>query len=173
MGRAPGTSSFEPLTHLQQLTGVRLDLEGLAAGRERRRRELLPDRLMPGADALLAAARSRGVATAIVTSNHRDNVLAHLARAGCEHPWDAVVCADGEPLRGKPRPTLYLEALQLLGLAAGEAVAFEDSPNGVAAAKAAGLRCLVVPNDVTRGAAGLDAGDAMLASLADFALQDE
>jgi HAD superfamily hydrolase (TIGR01509 family) len=113
------------------------------------------------------------VATAIVTSNHRDNVLAHLARAGCEHPWDAVVCADGEPLRGKPRPTLYLEALQLLGLAAGEAVAFEDSPNGVAAAKAAGLRCLVVPNDVTRGAAGLDAGDAMLASLADFALQDE
>src|SRR5262249_45356871 len=132
MGRPPGSSAFDPLAELERLTGERFDRAAILAERDARRRTMLPHHLMPGAAELLAGARARGLKTAIVTSNALANVRAHLARAGSTHPFDAIVCADGDPALGKPSPTLYLEALEVLGLEAGEAVAIEDSPNGVA-----------------------------------------
>jgi beta-phosphoglucomutase-like phosphatase (HAD superfamily) len=63
---------------------------------------------------------------------------------------------------------MYLEALDVLGVEADEAVVFEDSPNGVAAARAAGIYVVAVPNDVTRDF-GLDDADLVLDSLADLA----
>ncbi len=52
--------------------------------------------------------------------------------------------------RTKPDPALYRRALHCLGVDPSEAVALEDSPNGALAAKRAGLKCIVVPNSVTR-----------------------
>ena len=46
-------------------------------------------------------------------------------------------------------PNIYVAALAALGVEASDAIAFEDSPNGIAAAKAAGLYCVAVPNPVT------------------------
>ncbi|MGH3000762.1 MAG: HAD family hydrolase, partial [Gaiellaceae bacterium] len=69
--------------------------------------------------------------------------------------------------RSKPRPDLYLEACDLIGVPAAEAIAFEDSPNGVRAAQAAGIFCVAVPNDVTRGL-GLQEADLVLDSLSDL-----
>ena len=66
---------------------------------------------------------------------------------------------------------LYLEALERLGLSADEAVAFEDSPNGIAAAKAAGIRCIAVPNPVT-SELDLSGADVILRSLAECELDD-
>jgi hypothetical protein len=123
---------------------------------------------MAGAAAFLAGARERGLKTAIVTSNSLPNVRAHLARAGSTHRFDAIVSADGDPERGKPRPTLYLEALRELGVAAAESIAFEDSPNGVAAAKAAEIYTIAVPSEMTRGAPGLEAADRTIGSLAEL-----
>ena len=51
-------------------------------------------------------------------------------------------------------------------------MALEDSPNGIAAAKAAGLACIAVPNLVTRGADGLQAADRLLDSLEQVDLDD-
>jgi HAD superfamily hydrolase (TIGR01509 family) len=170
VGRPPGSSAFDPGEHLRTIATVDMDRARLREVREIRRRELLPDQLMPGAAQLLSDARRRGVRTAIVTSNSRPRIDEHLARARCEHPWDAIVCADGDVRRGKPRPDLYLEAMELLAVSAAEAVAFEDSPNGVTAAKAAGLACVAVPNAITRGAAGLERGDLMVGSLAEVSL---
>ena len=65
------------------------------------------------------------------------------------------------------QPHLIAGQLELLGVAAAEAVAFEDSPNGVRAARAAGIFCVAVPNEVTR-ALGLDEADLVLDSLADL-----
>ena len=172
MGRPPGTSAFEPLAHLVELTGARLDPTPTLQARARRRDALFPRELLPGAEALLARARAEGLRTAIVSSNHRLRVLEHLARAGVAPDFDAIVTADGDPVRGKPSPTLYLEALDRLAVAAPDAIAFEDSPNGVAAAKAAGLYCIAVPNALTAGAAGLERADLTLASLADFRLPE-
>ena len=168
IGRPPGASGFDPLTELERLTGERFDREAVLAARDARRHVMLPDHLMPGADALLAGARAAGLETAIVTSNSLVNVERHLARAGSTHRFDAIVCAEGDPVRGKPAPTLYLEALERLGLHAAEAIALEDSPNGVAAARGAGLYCIAVPNEITRGAPGLEAADRTIGSLTDL-----
>jgi HAD superfamily hydrolase (TIGR01509 family) len=157
IGRPPGSSSFDPVSELERLTGDRVDRHAVLADRDARRQTMLPHHLMPGADALLAGAQAAGIKTAIVTSNSLVNVEGHLARAENTHRFDVIVCADGDPLRGKPAPTLYLEALERLGLGADEAIAFEDSPNGVAAAQAAGLYCIAVPSEITRGAPGLEA----------------
>ncbi len=81
-----------------------------------------------------------------------------------------IITADGDAARGKPSPALYLEALGDLGVPAERAVAFEDSPNGVRSAKAAGLYVVAVPNWLTEGASGLEQADEVLASLADYAL---
>jgi HAD superfamily hydrolase (TIGR01509 family) len=170
MGRPPGVSGFDPLAHLERLAGVRLDAGATHQALARRRAALFPDALIAGAAELLAVARARSIRTAIVSSNDRESVLRHLARAGVPPDFDAIVTADGDPARGKPSPTLYLEALARLDVAAADAVAFEDSPNGVAAAKAAGLYTVAVPNALTRGAPGLERADETLRSLADYAL---
>jgi HAD superfamily hydrolase (TIGR01509 family) len=170
IGRASGEASFDAAAHLQLIAGVELDRDELIAGRAARKRSLLPDTLMPGVAELLHSARARGLRLAIVTSEYRERVLDQLERIGYRAPWDAIVSADGDAERGKPNPTLYLEALAELDLDATQAIAFEDSPAGVAAAKASGLRCVVVPNSITRGAEGLDAGDLVIDSLADVTL---
>ena len=92
---------------------------------------------------------------------------AHLGRLERAEHFDAIVTADGDRGRAKPQPTLYLEALSELGLDTDEAVAFEDSTNGVRAAKAAGLFCVAVPNGITAGMA-LDDADLLVPSLAEL-----
>src|SRR3954451_306034 len=106
-----------------------------------------------------------------IDHSSRDRVLAHLGRVGVTHDWDAIVCADGDGTQGKPRPTLYPEALDVLGVDGREAIAFEDSPNGVRAAKAAGLFCVAVPNPITATLA-LDEADLIVESLEDVSLAD-
>ena len=170
MGRPPGSSGFDPLVHLEELAAPGLDPALTEAERHRRRDELFPHELIDGAGELLADARARGIRTAIVSSNHRDRIHEHLARAGQEADFDAIITADGDAQRGKPSPTLYLEALEVLGVEAGRAVAFEDSPNGVRSAKAAGLYVVAVPNWLTEGASGLERADEILGSLADYVL---
>ncbi len=93
----------------------------------------------------------------------------HLDRLEEATGWDAICTADRDPARAKPAPVLYLEALEQLGVPADEAVAFEDSPNGVLAAKAAGVFCVAIPNEVTRELGLEEAGaDLVLDSLADL-----
>ena len=71
----------------------------------------------------------------------------------------------------KPDPALYLLALEKLGVAADEAIAFEDSPPGVLAAKRAGLYCIAVPNSLTKDLP-LHHADRLLSSLEEFDLDD-
>jgi beta-phosphoglucomutase-like phosphatase (HAD superfamily) len=70
----------------------------------------------------------------------------------------------------KPAPDLYLSVVDEMGISVQEAVALEDSPIGIAAAKAAGLFCIAVPNEVTSHT-NLDAADLRIASLAELSLQ--
>lgn len=158
--------TFDSIGHLEAL-GVELDRETVAERRRRRRDELLAEReLHDGVGDYLDEAVRRGLKTAIVTSSNRDWVVGHLARFGRDEGWDAIVCADGDERRAKPDPALYLEALDRLGVAAAEAIAFEDSPNGVRAATTAGIFCVAVPNSLTRGL-DLSVADLVIESLAD------
>jgi HAD superfamily hydrolase (TIGR01509 family) len=147
-----------------------LDREELDEWRRAREYELVDlEQLRPGVEALLAEARERDLRTAIVSSSDNWWIERHLGRLGRNTGWDAIIAANGDVGRAKPAPTLYLDALRLLGLSASEAIAFEDSPNGVRAAKAAGLYCIAVPNPITETLA-LDEADVVVESLEDVSL---
>ena len=156
---------WDPLETLEELVGP-VDRTALRERRLERELELGEiEQLRPGVLDYLEEADRRGLATAIVSSSPAWWVEWHLGRLERAEQFDAIVTADGDESRAKPRPTLYLEALERLGLRANEAVAFEDSPNGVRAAKAAGLFCVAVPNGVT-AALALDEADVLVPSLA-------
>lgn len=89
------------------------------------------------------------VPVAIVSGAFRAEIEPVLEGAGLGGLFAHLVAAD-DVARGKPHPEAYLKALALLGLAAGEAIALEDSEAGVAAAKAAGVRCLAVAGTMPR-----------------------
>jgi HAD superfamily hydrolase (TIGR01509 family) len=163
---------FDPFAHLEALVGQPLDREELMARRRAREFELIDlEDLRPGVEEYLAEARKRGLRTAVVSSSSQDWVENNLQRLDRLDHWDAIVTADGDPSRAKPQPTLYLEALSKLGIGSDEAVAFEDSPNGVRAATRAGLVCVAVPNPVTATLA-LDEADIVVETLADLPFAD-
>ncbi|HET7573389.1 MAG TPA: HAD-IA family hydrolase [Gaiellaceae bacterium] len=160
--------AWDPMEHLEELVGEPLERDALNERRFAHELALIEaEELRPGIGDYFAFVRERGLLRAIVSSASRRWIDMHLHRLEQAVGWDAICTADRDASRAKPAPTLYLEALELLGVTAGEAVAFEDSPNGVAAAKAAGIFCVAVPNDVTRDL-GLDAADLVLDSLADL-----
>jgi beta-phosphoglucomutase-like phosphatase (HAD superfamily) len=103
--------------------------------------------LRPGVAGYLAEAVRLGLPLAIASSATGDWVAGNLHRLGTREAFTVV--ATGDAHAPKPAPDTYLAALAGLGVPAGEAVAFEDSPAGVAAAKAAGMFCVAVPNAVT------------------------
>lgn len=103
--------------------------------------------LRPGVAALIAAARAAGRPVAVATTTSRPNVEA-LARACFGRPATAVfdvIAAGDEVGAKKPAPDVYLLALARLGLPAADCLAFEDSAAGLAAARAAGIACIVAP----------------------------
>jgi beta-phosphoglucomutase family hydrolase len=118
---------------------------------------------MPGLYRLLDAVEKRGVPHAVATSSPSLYAAAVLREIGVAERFDVLVTGDMVE-RGKPAPDIYLAAAERLGTPASACLALEDSPNGVQAAKAAGLCCLAVPNEMT---AALDLGgaDAVFESL--------
>jgi HAD superfamily hydrolase (TIGR01509 family) len=87
---------------------------------------------------------------AIVTSCRRRHFEVMHASTRLEEFFEFVLAREDYG-RAKPDPEPYLLALERLGLTADQCVAIEDSERGLAAARAAGLRCLVIPNEMTRG----------------------
>lgn len=154
--------------HLEELIGEPLDRDVWNERRYAHELSLLEaEELRPGILDYLAYAHQNGLKRAIVSSASRRWIDMHLERLEQSVGWDTIVTADRDASRAKPNPTMYLEALDALGVAADEAVVFEDSRNGVRAAKAAGIFVVGVPNDVTR-AYGLEEADVVVDSLAEL-----
>jgi HAD superfamily hydrolase (TIGR01509 family) len=160
------------LDELDALLDVPCDRDAVTAGRVARERELLElEPLRPGIRDYLDDARRLGLRTGIVSSASRSWVDMNVERLEIADVWAVVVCADADTSRCKPSPALYLEALELLGVEAHEAIAIEDSPNGIAAARAAGIYCVAFPNDVTT-ALDLSEADRVVDSLEAVPLGD-
>ena len=101
--------------------------------------------LRPGVLRLMNEATASGVQLAIATTTSRVNLEALLgAQLGASWPtrFAAIVCGEDAPVK-KPDPQVYLRCLDALQLDADETLAIEDSPNGLAAARAAGIATLV------------------------------
>jgi HAD superfamily hydrolase (TIGR01509 family) len=160
----------DPAEVLAERTGRPLD-EVTQAARKARRDELLAaEAVLPGVHQWLDDAARRGLAVGVASSSEVEWVVGHLERLGLVDRFDCVSCFDGR-LPGKPAPDLYLAACDELGVTPADALAVEDSPPGVAAAKAAGLRCVAVPHGLTRDL-DLSAADLVVESLADLSLDE-
>jgi HAD superfamily hydrolase (TIGR01509 family) len=105
--------------------------------------------LLPGVEAILRDARELGVARAVASSSSCGWVESWLSRHGIRDLLDVVVARD-DVTNVKPDPELFLLAARRLGIAPTGCLVFEDSPNGMRAALAAGMHCVAVPNALTR-----------------------
>jgi len=144
------TATFDPKGHLEQRLGRALAQEVLDRRIERRTALVRAQPILPGVVELIDSAREAGLRVGVASSSTRQWVNGHLERLGLLERFDCVRCRDDVALV-KPAPDLYLAVVECLGVAPSEALAIEDSPNGIAAAKAAGLRCVAVPNVITGG----------------------
>ncbi|WP_127507064.1 HAD family hydrolase [Actinoplanes solisilvae] len=123
---------------------------------------------LPGVEAWLDRAAELGLRLAVASSSARGHVDGMLRQAGLRERFEVLATGD-EVAAHKPDPAVYLLALERLGLPADEAVAFEDTPHGVDAAHAAGLRCVAVPNPHAEPAR-FAAADVLLRSAAEMPL---
>lgn len=168
--RALGThGAFDPFAHLELLAGRTFERETLleqVSERNRRACDIQP--LLPGVRERLDEARTLGFGTAVASSSSCAWVTGWLERHGIAALFHSV-CARDDVARVKPAPDLFLLAAERLGVAAPACLVFEDSPSGIRAARAAGMRCVAVPNAVTRGLV-LPGPDLILASLAELTL---
>ncbi len=107
------------------------------------------------------AIRLAGPRVALASSSPFHAIRKALSIMGWTFP---VVCSGDEVARGKPAPDIFLLAADRLGVAPGACVVLEDSPNGLRAAKAAGMACIVVPNSAC-DRRDFDGADLVLGSL--------
>jgi len=127
------------------------DVEGWLRQKQRLTRMLLKDspRIYPGVTDLVSALQGR-VALGVVTGTSRENVEVVLKSAGLDSSFSLIVAKE-DVRQVKPAPEAYRIALKRLNLSPGEAVALEDSPTGLASAKAAGIRTVAVGHRRTSG----------------------
>jgi HAD superfamily hydrolase (TIGR01509 family) len=168
-----GTASgpFDPIQHLEERVGRLLDRKGFEDLERRYYEEATAmQRLMPGVAEYLRDAHRLRLGVGIASSSRRAWVVEHLKRFAIADAFDAIVCRE-EVAQTKPDPQLYLEAVKRLMVMPEEALALEDSSNGIAAAKAAGLRCVAVPTVMTAGL-DLSRADMRIPSLGAVPLTD-
>jgi sugar-phosphatase len=122
-----------------------------------------PMRGVPEAIALL---RRMGLEIAIASSSSHRLIDAVCERLGLASI--TVRCSADDELRGKPAGDVYLTAARRLGLTPAACLAIEDSPNGVLAARAAGMRCIAVPDPHVAGDPGYREAQLVLGSLNDL-----
>lgn len=161
----------DEFAELERLVGRRLDRDEVMERRRASRSALMAElRAEPGVVEWVEAAQANGLRLAVASSSSREWVESNLARVGLAGCFDHLSCAD-EAGAAKPDPAVYLGALAALRVEATDAVALEDSPHGVAAAKAAGIFTVAVPSEVTR-ILDFSTADLMVESLADFTFAD-
>lgn len=123
--------------------------------------------LKPGVAEALDCAHESGGRVALASSSPYVIIDAVLDTFGLRPAFEVIHSAE-EEARGKPEPDVYLTAARKLGVDPAACVALEDSPNGVLAAKAAGMKCIAVPEPVLRDDPRLARADAILGSLTEF-----
>ncbi len=169
-----GTSDYEhfdPFDVLEQQVGKNLDRDHLRTQRHEREMELVADQpILPGIEDYLQAAKALHIKLGIASSSDYKWVHGNLVRLGLLDYFDIVHTSDDVEYT-KPDPALYRLALRSLSLLPNEGIVLEDSPNGVTAAKAAGIFAVAVPNPLTADL-NLDHADMVLESLAEMSLKD-
>lgn len=165
------TSAFDPASLLLARAGIMKDNHFLWAEQKKRSTPKAASQpVLPGVLDLLKQAKHRGLRLAVASSSPYEWVSTHLQTRGLAPFFDDIITRE-QVEQVKPHPALFLKALDSLGLHPGEAIVLEDSPNGILAARAAGLYCVAVPNPIS---CRLDLSQAnrILPSLAETSLDE-
>ena len=165
-----GVSNFDPAEHLSLLSQGRLDTVSLKARYRKEADKIIhASSILPGVINMIEQAKENGLQVAIGSSSPHSWVDMHAKRLGIFHHFDHIICQDDVPPgRTKPNPDLFLKALDQLNVKKDAAVVFEDSPNGVTAARRAEIFVVAVPNPLTTKL-GVT-GDLTVQSLAELSL---
>ncbi len=170
IGRGAEEAIYTPYDMLEERTGLLIDRTAIRNRRRFRFNELMSaEEVLPGVIDLIKTARELNMKLAVASSSDQSWVKSHLSSLNLIQYFDVIRCGN-EVLHRKPNPELYLSVLDALAIACHEAVAFEDSPNGIAAAVAAGILCVAVPNRLTIHG-NIKAADVVVESLKDFSLR--
>lgn len=124
-------------------------------------------RVMPGIAAHLEFLRSHNIPVGVATSSPRRMMSALLGHFGIDHYFLQSVCGD-EVTLAKPHPEIYLRCAEALGIKAYDAVAIEDSVNGMVSAKAARMRVVAVPEAAKLELPAFGLADWVVASMEDL-----
>ncbi|MFF2650103.1 HAD family hydrolase [Streptomyces sp. NPDC058045] len=155
--RFVGIGTRETLAHLKARYGLAAPLDELLAEKNRDYLRLAAagTRVFPQMRVLVERLRTAGVPMAVASGSSRAAIEAVLEGTGLAPLLPVTVSAE-EVARGKPAPDVFLAAAHRLGTAPDRCVVVEDAAPGVAAAHAAGMRCVAVP--YVGGAAGAGPG---------------
>lgn len=160
-----GFGSFDVYEHLARVSGTPVDRATLRPRMRKRYLDLIErNPVLPGVEAWIRRANALGLPLAVASSSRQGWASGHLERRGLLPNFAFVHCGD-DVANVKPDPEIYAITAQRLGVPPENALAIEDSLNGLTAAKAAGMRCVVVPNPMTRQM-DFAAADLRLTSLA-------
>jgi HAD superfamily hydrolase (TIGR01509 family) len=161
-----GRNSIEAVSCLKKHFNLSEPVGDLVQERNELVAELFRESLQPVAHVLdlIRSLRDRGVKTALGSSSPQVLVGLVLDILGIAGLFDLVVSGD-QVARGKPAPDIYLASARHLDVAPGNCLVIEDAPNGVAAAKAAGMCCLAV--STSAGASALCRADQVVSGFAD------
>jgi HAD superfamily hydrolase (TIGR01509 family) len=142
------------------------EVRNLANRKEEVFRRLISGRVeaLPGAVELVGRAKESGLRQAIVSSTPRENINVILSSLHVAHEFDAIV-GEEDVSRGKPDPEGFALAAKRVDVSAGECIVIEDAPEGLAAGKAAGMRCIGVAT--TRHPGQLGDADLVVESVED------
>lgn len=166
-----GASEFDPFAYLETQIGRTVDRTLLRDRRRARMNELISQQsLRPGVAETIASAQKMGLRLGVASSSGREWVDGYLKLFELRHHFEVLFTRE-DVVRVKPDPALYSLAVNALDVPPARAVAIEDSRNGMLAAKAAGLKCLVVPNEITRQLLFPEA-DLQMTSLAERPLEE-
>ena len=120
--------------------------------------------LKPGVLELLAFLEEKGIRLSVASSTNRQGTREHLAESRILDRFEVVVGGD-MVTNGKPHPDIFLKAAEALGAAPEECIVVEDSPAGIRAAHAAGMKAVLVPDQATITQEIIDMADVVLNSL--------
>ncbi|MEI6167445.1 MAG: HAD-IA family hydrolase [bacterium] len=167
-----GTGENRYLGGVAEKYGVALDLVEAKARTYELYLEMVPVRLeaFPGAVELVGKCREAGWLCAVASSADRIKIEANLNKIGLPPAmWPAIVTAE-DVERRKPDPAIFLMAASRLGVSPAQCTVVEDAVNGIAAAKAAGMRCVAVAS--TFPANLLGQADLVRSSVSAITLED-
>jgi HAD superfamily hydrolase (TIGR01509 family) len=164
-------ANFDPPAHLAEITGRSLDEPALHARvRAYRLQKLAILSALPGITDYVQAARRIGLQLAVASSSPHAWVEGYLRQLGLLDDFEVKLCRE-DVQRIKPDPELFLATLDALKVRADETLVFEDSPNGVLAARRAGMRVVAVPNPITAHTT-IEGASLVLTSLAELPLEE-